>query len=240
MSVILETNAARMLGVRSVFVIISCSGYYYSFKSLPFHDVFLFIGIVPIITAIVGIPLLGERPRLVSGAALIMGMFGVFMVFPNGGLSIIPAHAIALCASLCAGISISLCRKISKVEPRAVLQVFYTNAALCGVMLCALPFVYRPMGPQDVLVIVLYSVALYFARLLLVQALGRLPAFIITPLMNVQFVWMILISIFVFGGAPSRQSLIGALIIMGSGLVITLSEYRPVGKMFRRLEPLKA
>ena len=69
--------------------------------------------------------------------------------------------------------------------------------------------------------VVYYAALLFAARWVLVAALKLLPAFVVTPLMNLQFVWMVAIGAIAFGEETGPGVLLGAalLILAGSWLV---------------------
>ena len=131
----------------------------------------------------------------------------------------------ALAASVLGTLSITLSRYIGRYESNVLAQVFYPNLALCLTMLPVLPFVWQSMPVSDVLWAISYAVALFGARWLLVAALRRLPSYAVTPLMNLQFVWMVAIGALVFGEAVRPEAWIGATAIMASGLYLVFDQF---------------
>ncbi|MGB1389588.1 MAG: EamA/RhaT family transporter, partial [Paracoccaceae bacterium] len=116
-------------------------------------------------------------------------------------------------------------RYIGRFEVNALAQVFYPNLALCGTMALALPFVWQPMPAADFIWVAGYAALLFAARWVLVEALRRLAAYAVTPLMNLQFVWMAVIGAIGFGEFPGPATFIGVGVIMLSGAYLVWDQF---------------
>jgi S-adenosylmethionine uptake transporter len=93
------------------------------------------------------------------------------------------------------------------------------------VMAAILPFVFKPMPLTDLGLAVAYAALLFGARWLLVIALRLLPAYTATPLMNLQFVWMVLIGLVFFGEVPGSNVFLGAAIVVASGVYLVYEQF---------------
>ena len=82
------------------------------------------------------------------------------------------------------------------------------------------------MSAADLCLVAAYAVLLFGARWLVVAALRVLPAYVATPLMNLQFIWMVVIGFAVFGEVPAHGTMLGAALVIGSGLWLVFSEAR--------------
>ena len=78
-----------------------------------------------------------------------------------------------------------------------------------------------------------YAVFLFAARWLSVEALRLLPAYVATPLMNLQFVWMVAIGWWGFGELPTAGTLVGVMLVVGSGMWLIFDEALPGRRMAR-------
>ena len=223
----LRTSCPRAMIVRVVATVLGTIAFFYAFRLLPFADVFLFIAIIPILAAFLSGPVLGERVGAQAWGALALGVVGVACLFPGGMQSISIGHLVALTAVLMGTISMVASRYIGQRDQSLLLQVFYPNLALMVVMACALPFVFAPMAVVDVVWAVLYAVLLFAARWVLVAALRALPAYVVTPLMNLQFLWMVALGIVVFGERPDAMVYVGAAITMIAGAWLVWDQARP-------------
>jgi drug/metabolite transporter (DMT)-like permease len=120
-----------------------------------------------------------------------------------------------------------IARYIGRFEANALAQVFYPNLAVFVVMGLALPFVWQPMPPSDLVWVGAYAVLLFGARWLLVVALRLLAAYAVTPLVNLQFVWMVILGALMFGEYPASGTYLGVAIVIGSGIFLVWDQYAP-------------
>lgn len=220
----LRTLCPGAMALRAGFTVLATISFFLAFRHLPFADVFLFIGLMPLFAALLAGPVLSERVSPAAWGALWAGLAGLACMFPQGLAGIGFGHVVALVAAVSGTVSILLSRHIGRRESNALAQVLYPNLALLGVMALALPFVWRPMPPADIALALAYGVALFAARWLLVLALRGLAAHAVTSLMKLQFVWMVLIGTLVFGEWPAVQTYLGAAIVIFSGLFLAYED----------------
>ncbi|MGR3759068.1 DMT family transporter [Roseobacteraceae bacterium NS-SX3] len=223
----LRTRCPRAMALRAAATVLAAVCFFYAFRLLPFAEVFLFIGLMPLLAGLMSGPLLGERVRPAAWAALAAGFAGMLFLFPGGIAAVTPGHGIALLAAVSGTLSMTLARYIGRYEKNALAQVFYPNLALCLVMAVALPLVWQPMPLADVLWAAAYAVLLFGGRWLLVVALRLLPAYAATPLMNLQFAWMAVMGAALFGEYPPASTYAGAAVVIGSGLYLLWEQLLP-------------
>ena len=220
----LVTRFKGAMLLRSILTVVSAVCFFQAFRLLPFADVFLFMGLVPVMAAVMSGPILGEHIRPQAWIALGIGVTGILFLMPNGPTSAQSGHFWAIGATTTGTASMVLARFIGRDEQNYLAQVFYPNLAIFITMAIALPFVWRPMEMTDVAFVALYALALFVARWLSVVALRLLPAYVATPLMNLQFVWMVLIGFVFFSELPSIATVIGVALVMMSAIWLVLSE----------------
>lgn len=224
----MRTTQPFAMGLRSAATVVAAVSFYYAFAILPFADVFVFIGLMPLIAGMLSGIILREQVRPMAWAALSAGFIGVLCLFPDGMSSISLGHVFALSAAIFGTLSMVLARYIGRAESNALAQVFYPNLALCLTMLVCLPFVWQPMTATDFGWVVAYAVCLFAARWALVVSLRLLRAYTVTPLMNLQFVWMVLIGAVFFEELPPVGTYLGVAIVIGSGLVLVWDQFAPL------------
>ncbi|MEL7012229.1 MAG: DMT family transporter, partial [Pseudomonadota bacterium] len=216
-----RTRCPWAMAVRSVATVLGTLAFFYAFHLLPFAEVFVFIALIPLMAALASGPILGEHVSWRAWAALLMGSLGLASLFPAGIEGIGTGHLAAFAAALMGATSMVTSRYIAQRENKLLAQVFYPNLALGLVMTLALPFVFRPMSIEHVLWAIVYAGLLFGARWVLVGALKLLPAYVVTPLINLQFIWMVGLGIALFGERPGAEVYIGAslMILAGAWLV---------------------
>lgn len=223
----LRTRCPRAMALRAALTVLACIGFFQAFRLLPFADVFLFIGLMPVIAGLLSGPTLGEPIRPSAFAGLALGVLGIWCLMPAGLSHAQAGHAWALMAAVTGTGSMLAARYIGRHETNALAQVFYPNLAIFVVMGCALPFVWRAMPLTDLGWVAAYALFLFAARWLVTVALRLLPAYVATPLMNLQFVWMVVIGYAAFGEVPGVGTLTGVTLVIASGLWLVMEEYLP-------------
>ncbi|SIS87808.1 EamA-like transporter family protein [Roseivivax lentus] len=223
----LSTGQRPAMAIRSALTVLASVAFFYAFRYLPFADVFLFMALVPVIAALLSGPILGEAIRPTAWIALVFGVAGLLCLMPEGPSMLSIGHGWAGLAVLSGTGSLVAARYIAQRERSTLAQVFYPNLALCVVMTAALPFVWTPMSGADLAWVSVYALILFAARWTVTAALGVLPAYVATPLMNLQFVWMVVIGFLAFGEVPGLGTFLGVTLVIGSGLWLVYDTARP-------------
>ena len=227
-----RTRHPRATALRSALAVLAMVGFFRAFRDLPIFEVMVLVGMMPLMSAALSAPVLGERPRAVSWVALAVGAVGISLLFPGGIESVSLAHLWALMACFTGTASMVLSRWITRSGAETRAQVFYPNLAIAVVMALVLPFVWQPMGLGDLALVVVYAVLLFAGRWTLTVALNRAPAWVVLPVMNLQFVWAALIGIWAFAETPGAQVVAGAVLVVIAGLVLVFGESK------RRVAPV--
>lgn len=220
----LRIRSRKAMLVRSVLTVVASVAFFQAFRLLPFADVFLFIGLIPLTAAALSGPVLDESPRPAAWAALGLGVGGILFLMPGGLSGAQAGHGWALLAALSGCGSMLAARVIARAERAPLAQVFWPNAALMVAMSLALPFVWKPMSLADLGWVAAYAAALFAARYVVAEALRLLPAYVATPLMNLQFVWMVIIGFLFFNEIPTVGTWLGVVLVVGSGLWLVFEE----------------
>jgi drug/metabolite transporter (DMT)-like permease len=103
--------------------------------------------------------------------------------------------------------------------------LFYSGIAGVVLVTPIVPFVWTT--PHDPLVwVMMLAVGAWggFGHWLLILAHARAPAPVLSPFIYTQIVWMIALGYLVFGDLPDRWTLIGAAIVIASGLYLLYRE----------------
>jgi drug/metabolite transporter (DMT)-like permease len=88
----------------------------------------------------------------------------------------------------------------------------------------AAPFHWVPLTAPHLLLIGLLGVVSLAAFLLVNRALRLAPASVVVPYQYTLIVWAVIFGYWFFGDEPEPHMLVGAAIIVGSGLMIFLRE----------------
>ena len=210
----LRTGAAVTTGV-SVF---------YAFSVLPLAQTYAILFATPLLITLLSVPILGERVGWRRGAAVLVGLAGVLVVLrPGQGTELGLGHLAALVAAMGGATASIIVRKIG-AEERNVVLLLYPMMANLVVMGAALPFVYRPMPLADLGALAAMAALALVASLCVIAAYKRAPAFQIAPMQYSQIIWAILFGAVFFAEAVDLFTILGATIIIGSGIFILMRE----------------
>ncbi|MFD1343938.1 DMT family transporter [Litorisediminicola beolgyonensis] len=220
----LATSCPWAMAARAGLTVLACLSFFMAFRHLLFADVFLFVGLIPVIAALMSGPVLNEPIRPMAWAALGLGALGILCMMPEGPKALQVGHLWAFMGAVSGTASMVIARYIGRIESNALAQVFWPQLAIFATMGLALPFVWKPMSGADLAWIAVYALGLFGARWVVVVALRLLPAYVATPLMNLQFVWMVLIGWAAYGEWPAATTFWGVAMVMGSGLWLVIDE----------------
>lgn len=239
----LRTKCKGAMTIRSVATIVSAAFFFVAFRELPLAEVFIFVGIMPILAALMTPWILNEAADKNAWLLLTLGFIGVICLFPEGISGVTVAHGTAFVACLSGVVSMVMARLIGREEDNPMALLFYPHALMFLVMGFALPFVYKAMPMTDFFVAMLYSGLLFVGRFFLVKALALAPAHVVMPVMNFQFVWMVLLGMGFYAESPALNVYIGASIVILSCTKMVLDAAKPalaVKKDALRIEALRS
>jgi drug/metabolite transporter (DMT)-like permease len=181
----------------------------------------------PLIIALLGGPLLGERigPRRL--AAVAVGFLGVLVITRPGLGGIHPAAIFSVIGAVCYALY-NISTRFLAAHDSSATTVFYSNIGGALVMAAIVPFVWT--APPDALSwVLLVGTGLFGAvgHWLLILAHARAPASVLAPFIYTQLLWMLGAGYLVFGDLPDRWTLPGAAIVIASGLYLLYRERGP-------------
>ncbi|TNJ44043.1 DMT family transporter [Phaeobacter sp. B1627] len=225
----LRTRCPGGMAVRAGATVLACTCFYYAFRYLALAEVFVFVALMPLMAALLSGLILKERIRPAVWLALCVGVVGLLVMQPGVHVGGVRGSVLAMGGMSFGTLSIVMARYVSRYDSNVLAQVFYPNLTLGLVMLCLLPFVWRPMTLLDCGWVVAYAVLLFGARWLLVLALRHLPAYTVAPLLNLQFVWMTLIGLVAFGEIPLVSTFLGMAVVAASGVFLVWDQMQSAG-----------
>ncbi len=221
--------------LRTVSAVITAVSVFYAFSVLPLAQTYAILFATPLLITVLSVPILGEKVGLRRGAAVLVGLVGVLIVLRPGqgdGLSL--GHLAALVGAFASSLASIIVRKIGQEERNVVLLLYpmMANLVLMGI---ALPFVYQPMPLAHFGSLALMAALALVASMCVIAAYKRAPAFQIAPMQYSQMIWAVLFGALFFGEGVDLFTILGAVVIIGSGIYIVLreekgnvSENRPV------------
>jgi len=190
---------------------------------LPLADTVVLSFAAPFIMTILSIPLLKETVGPYRWSAIFVGFIGVVIVVqPSGGTFQIGAvYAIGSC--LAYSLIMIMTRWMSRTEP-PVRMVFYFNAGTAIIGSCALPFVWKPMAMEHLLILACTAAIAMLGHILMTTAFSRAPIGAIVPFEYTSLIWSTIFGFLIWGDFPTSHVWLGAGIIVASGIYMVHRE----------------
>jgi len=194
--------------------------YMTALSQMPMADAAAIGFVMPLIAAVLAVPMLNERldgPRLL---AVLAGLGGALVIVRPGFSVFTPYALLPLGMAVCNALYQILTRKLAGVE-HPLTSLFW--GALVGTVLYT-PFL--PASgelPHEALDWVLFGLMGVFGlvgHLLLIRAYDFASASLLVPMHYSQLVWVILLGYLVFDDFPDGWSLVGMAIIVVAGLYL--------------------
>jgi drug/metabolite transporter (DMT)-like permease len=181
---------------------------------------------VPLFATIFAALILGEPTGRYRWAAVIIGFGGVvFVARPDGALIANYGSLIALAGAVVTALVTIQIRQLSATEPSARIVFWFT--ALSLIPMGTLMLWYGEAHPPGVWLLLLGIGGIGgAAQLFLTTALRLAPVAVVLPMDYTGFIWASLFGWLFFDALPTPATLVGAPIIMLSGLVILWREHR--------------
>ncbi len=211
--------------VRTIAAVVGAVSVFYAFSVLPLAQVYAILFATPLLITILSIPILGEIVRFRRWAAVMVGLIGVIVVLRPSQADLSLGHGAALLGAFAAAFASIIVRKIGR-EERSVVLLLYPLVANFVVMAAILPFVYVPMPIEHLGLVGVISAFAFVAGLMMIAAYTNADAAIVAPMQYSQIIWATIFGMVLFDEFPDSATLMGAAIIISSGLYIVFRESR--------------
>ncbi|MGE5147888.1 MAG: DMT family transporter [Candidatus Eiseniibacteriota bacterium] len=216
---VVRTARLRLQVLRSVFILGVTLFFFAGISLMRLADATAVLYAAPLFITALSVPLLGDRVGAHRWAGVAVGFVGVLVVTrPGSGVYGWPA-LLVLCGAVCYGFYVNITRMLGPTEsPWAT--VFYTALVGAAAMSLAVPFFWRAPTLVDWLWLaetgVLGGVGHYF----IFKAYEAAEPSALAPFTYSHLLWATLLGLVVFGEFPDAFTILGAAIIVASGIYI--------------------
>lgn len=195
-------------------------------QMMPLAETTSIIFIAPMFVVLLASPLLGEKVGTLGWVAVITGFIGVLLVVrPGSDLSTLGIFFALLGAM--SNAAYQLMSRILVSTEKAVTMLFYT--ALLGTIIfgIALPWFWENKTPtsMELMLFVLLGVFGGLGHYFFTLAYRHASASSLAPVTYLQLLWAGLLGWLIFDSTPHGLSILGMVIVAGSGVMIAL-KYR--------------
>jgi drug/metabolite transporter (DMT)-like permease len=182
-----------------------------------------FIG--PILVTFLSIQLLGEKVDARRWLALAGGMVGVLVVLRPGAGTFQPEGLYRVASAAFWALGTILTRRMTATE-RPETTMFWSAISGLVVLSAIIPFHFFVPTVRQIWLSIAQGVLSSFGQWLVILSLRLAPVSTLAPLSYTQLLWMTIAGFLFFGALPDQWTLLGAAIIVSSGLYTALRERR--------------
>lgn len=217
---VLRSHAPMKQTFRSLFLLVSTVFLVLALGQLPITLNTSIIFAMPIVVTLLAIPILGERVGAHRIGAVIVGFLGVLVVMQPWGAGFHPAMLYSFGAVVSGALYMIMTRMLAGVDTNATSQIWASGLAT----ICLLPFAVMnwiwPMSFADWVFLLLIGICGATAHTLLTAAHRLADASILAPVLYIQLLFASVAGVVFFDTWPTVWTMVGAAIIIGSGIYI--------------------
>lgn len=201
--------------------------FFYALGELPLAEAMLLNYSAPLFVPLLAWLWMAEKPALSSLAAMLLGILGVAMIVKPGADGLLaPAAVIGAVSSVLAAGAFVGVRRLTSSEP-ATRIVFYFS--LIGTIVSALPLYWQWRLPdlRTALLLIACGLTATLGQLLLTRAYACAPAAQVAPFSYSSVVFSGALGWALWQETPDLQSLLGALIIVMTCILLSRQRSAP-------------
>jgi drug/metabolite transporter (DMT)-like permease len=224
---VFRTNRLRLQLARSLLQIGSTVLYFSAIALLPLATATVIAFAQPLLLTVFSVPLLGEKVGLRRWSAVLIGFVGVLIIVrPGGGAALGVSHWAMLLPLATAAVSAfyQIATRLVASHDRVETSLFFTAVSGAIVASMAVPFVWKTPDLQGWSLMLATGVLAGAGHYCIINAFKRAPASVLAPFSFTQLIWATALGYLIFGDLPDGATLLGALVIVGSGLYVFYRE----------------
>lgn len=198
--------------------------FYLATKYLPLADVMTFYLAAPLMITALSVPFLGETVGTFRWTAVLVGFGGVVMALQPSGTAISGAALLALAGASMFACAITTTRKLRDTHWVGLIFWQFVGSGLVGGL--ASPIGWVPLSFQAIVLMAIVGLMSMSAFICITKALNLADASVVAPFTYTSIVWAVIVGWLVWGDVPDRNTALGIVIIVGSGLAVWWREQR--------------
>ena len=210
--------------LRGVIAVIMLLTFVIGLQHLPLTETYSIFFVAPLfITALSG-PVLGEHVSRARWVAIFTGLIGVLVVLRPTGAGMMTWAGLAVVGSaVCYTISAIAVRVLGRTDSMESLMFWLISMLAAGSTLLAWPH-WQSLRPEDTWLIVGVGITGFCGQWGITYAFRHGEVSAIAPFEYTTLIWTLGLDRLIWNTTPDRWTLVGAAIIIGSGLFLARSE----------------
>jgi len=216
---LMTTSHIRLQLLRSFLLLMTTACFFTGLGYIPLADASSMMLTSPIVVTALSMPILKEKVGARRWASIVIGFIGALIIIRPGTGIMQPAALFPIAAAVLYGVYQISTRFLSHSEP-VLTSLLYSALIGTIVTTLALPFFWQMPTAEEWLLMVGLGLLGGVGHFALIKALTIAPAATVAPFTYTNLIWATLFGFIVFGDLPDQWTVIGAVIIVSSGLYI--------------------
>jgi drug/metabolite transporter (DMT)-like permease len=214
----------RLHLLRGALGIVMLAMFIFGLRHLALAEAYSIFFVAPLLITALSVPLLGERVDAARWIAIAVGLAGVLVVLRPTGTGLLTLGGLAVLASaVCYAISAIAIRIAGRTDSMASLMFWLITLLAAGSTALAWPH-WLPIRTADAWVIVGIGITGFCGQFGVTYAFRHGEASAIAPFEYTALFWGLTMDRVVWHTTPDHYMLLGAAIIIGSGLYLVRRE----------------
>ncbi|MCP5149799.1 MAG: DMT family transporter [Ectothiorhodospiraceae bacterium] len=205
--------------LRSVFMLVANGLFLFAVRSMALVDASALLFVGPLFVTALSVPLLGERVGPRRWAAVAVGFAGAMVIIRPGPTILQSVAILPVLGAFSFALYQIATRVLSRSDP-PLTTLFYTALVGTVVTTAALPWHWQPPDVAGWVLLASLGSMGALSQLALIKAIQSAPLTVVVPFNYLTLVWATTFGYLVFGDLPDSATVLGAVIIAGSGLYV--------------------
>ncbi|MGA1859126.1 DMT family transporter [Azospirillum sp. 11R-A] len=198
---------------------------FWAYHLMPLANAVAISYSAPLFLTALSVPLLGERVGAFRWGAVAVGFAGVLIMVQPGAGMLDRGALVALTAAVCYALAMIAMRQLGRTE-KPVTTVFYFTVVSTLLSALALPFGWTTPDGHALVLMAGMGIAGGGAQYFSTRAYSLARAVVVGPFSYASLIYATILGWLVWGDVPAPHVIVGATVVIGSGLLILYRETR--------------
>ena len=220
---LLETQNLKVQLIRSILLLASTLCFFGGLQYIQLAQASSIMLVSPLLVTALSVPLLREKVGIKRWASILIGLIGALFIirpslnFFNSGASL------TFCAAIFFALYQISTRFLSKLD-NVLTTLFYSSSVGAIILSIFVSFFWEPVNISSWILMIMMGSLGGIGHFALIKAFSGAQASVITPFTYSNVLWATLFGFIFFNKLPDFMTVIGAIIIIASGLYLLKRE----------------
>jgi drug/metabolite transporter (DMT)-like permease len=214
----------RLHLLRGLLGIVMLPLFVFALREMAMSAVYAIVFVAPLLITMLSVPVLKEKVKPAHWVAIGIGLAGVLVALrPSPGNYLSIGALAVLLAAACYSVSAVVGRLLTRTDSSASLMFWTTIFLAFGAGALAWPD-WVPIRAEDWWLVPVLGLTGFFGQLAITQAFRHGQASVVAPFEYTALAWAMALDWLIWSTLPDRYTLLGAAIIIGSGIYLIRHE----------------